>query len=149
MREDKTFKVRLNHAILSSENNCDLNVNANNDKTRFWTAIDYSEEEPQVSTFCVRFQRSEFASEFETMFNEAKKSNTEKEKQIFVDIENDDQNYEKEDQVKKDDGEKKEDKNESEKSEKSKNFTEKVEKEPKKEQNLKENEGITEKKEKE
>merc|ERR1711916_220982 len=75
--------VRLNHLIDHKKNNCVLNINGGNEKTRSWTAIDYSDDTAKVSTFCVRLQKPEHATEFHDIFEKVKSSNGAEKKTTF------------------------------------------------------------------
>jgi len=79
MRQDKTFKVVLNHYISPLPDNT-LKVNFGNDRSRVWTALDYSDDGSDLMTFAVKFPKSEEASEFESLFNKAKEINGESDK---------------------------------------------------------------------
>ena len=57
MRQDKTFKVRLNHYVVPG---LELNELSGSDRAWMWNCpMDYSEEEPQPDIFAIRFANHE------------------------------------------------------------------------------------------
>lgn len=74
MRQDKTYKVVLNHYVAPT---AELKINFGNDRSRVWSAIDFSDNDKEVMTFATRFAKSEEASDFESTFNKAKVTNGE------------------------------------------------------------------------
>eukprot|EP00808_Paulinella_micropora_P008045 g38897.t1 len=72
LREEKTYKVRMNHLV---DPQFKLTAHAGSDKGWFWTALDYTDEEPKQMVFAVRFRTSEMAKEFKDQFHKAQKSN--------------------------------------------------------------------------
>lgn len=66
LRESKTQKLRLNHAV-SKE--ITIKHQNNNPKSWIWTAMDYSDSEgPEDTTFAARFKNEEIAAEFGRLF---------------------------------------------------------------------------------
>ena len=70
MRQEKTLKPVANF-ILQEKPLCELMPMKNNDKAFLWVANDFSEEEPRLEKFCVRFQTAENTSLFKAAFEAA------------------------------------------------------------------------------
>jgi len=69
MRQDKTFKVRLNHYVVPG---LELTESLGSDRAWMWNCpMDYSEEEPQPDIFAIRFANHENALKFKDAFEDA------------------------------------------------------------------------------
>jgi hypothetical protein len=76
LRENKTFKVRMNHIV-----HPDISLTPKQgleDKAWTWSALDYSEEDgsSKEEQFCVRFKTTEFAQDFKKQYDEARAINS-------------------------------------------------------------------------
>merc|ERR1712054_676530 len=69
LRVDKTKKIRLNHYISPD---LELKVNPTSDKAWTYITTDYSDEEPVVSSLCVKFKDPETANQFKDQWNAAR-----------------------------------------------------------------------------
>jgi len=73
MRQDKTFKVRLNHYVVPG---LELTESLGSDRAWMWNCpMDYSEEEPQPDIFAIRFANHENALKFKDAFEDAVEKN--------------------------------------------------------------------------
>jgi len=80
MRRDKTLKLCLNHFLLP---NMEIKNHATNDKALLWsTPADFADGESKPETLCIRFGKTESASDFKAKFEECVRSviNNEKNK---------------------------------------------------------------------
>jgi len=69
MRQDKTFKVRLNHYVVPG---LELSELSGSDRAWMWNCpMDYSEEDPQPDIFAIRFANHENALKFKDAFEDA------------------------------------------------------------------------------
>jgi len=75
LRQEKTGKIVGNHYVLGVPPYCDLQPNAGNKKCWVWSTPDYSEEEPEVERFALRFGTPELAEAFKVAFDNAKELN--------------------------------------------------------------------------
>jgi len=74
LREDKTWKLRLNHFV---HPNVDLKTKQGmEDRAWTWTASDYTEDENTADeVFCVKFKTPEMAQDFKKAYDAAKETN--------------------------------------------------------------------------
>ena len=70
MRQEKTMKVIMNHAI---DPRIKLEPNAGSDRSWVWSAYDFAEGELVETVFALRFADSEIANAFKEKFEEAQK----------------------------------------------------------------------------
>jgi len=74
MRQEKTFKVRLNHYVVPG---LELTEMAGSDRAWMWNCpMDYAEEEPQPDIFAIRFANHENALKFKDAFEDAIEKNS-------------------------------------------------------------------------
>nr|XP_034186328.1 ranBP2-like and GRIP domain-containing protein 4 [Osmia lignaria] len=71
MRREQVLKVCANHFITP---NMELTAKSNNEKTWFWVAHDFTDEELKVEKFCIRFKTVEEGISFKEHFDKAKSS---------------------------------------------------------------------------
>jgi len=101
MRQEKTFKVRLNHYLVPG---LELTEMHGSDRAWMWNCpMDYSEEEPQPDIFAIRFKDHELALQFKNAFEDAIEKNSK-----LMHFNKEDENEKKEEE----EGEKKEEKKE-------------------------------------
>ena len=70
MRQEKTMKVIVNHAL---DPRIKLEPNAGSDRSWVWSAFDFSEGELVESVFALRFADTEIANGFKEEFEKAQK----------------------------------------------------------------------------
>ncbi|CAJ1425839.1 unnamed protein product [Effrenium voratum] len=75
MRQEKTGKIVANHYVIAVPPYCDLKFNTGSDKCWVWTSMDYSEDDPHVEQFALKFKDPELAQEFKEAFDKAKADN--------------------------------------------------------------------------
>jgi len=96
MRQEKTFKVRLNHYVIPG---LELSEMSGSDRSWMWNCpMDYSEEEPQPDIFAIRFKDHENALKFKDAFEDAVEKNS---KLMGVKKEKDNDEEKKEEEEKK------------------------------------------------
>ncbi|CAK0863581.1 unnamed protein product, partial [Prorocentrum cordatum] len=75
LRQEKTMKIVANHFALAVGPLCDLQPNMGSEKCWQWMAQDYSEDEPVVEQFGLKFGSAELAGAFKEAFDGAKEQN--------------------------------------------------------------------------
>lgn len=70
MRQEKTMKVIVNHAL---DPRITLEPNAGSDRSWVWSAFDFAEGELKETVFAIRFADSDIANNFKKVFEESQK----------------------------------------------------------------------------
>jgi hypothetical protein len=74
--QDKTTKIVVDHYVIEHAQYGELRPKAGSDKCWVWSAQDYSEDDPQVGQFALKFGNPDIAQEFKKAFDDAKKLNS-------------------------------------------------------------------------
>lgn len=69
MRREQVHKICMNHYLKA-----DTEFRKKDEKTFYWAAVDYTENEAQKETFAIRFKTPEIAAEFYKAVDSAKAS---------------------------------------------------------------------------
>eukprot|EP00929_Paragymnodinium_shiwhaense_P022607 TRINITY_DN143_c0_g2_i1.p1 TRINITY_DN143_c0_g2~~TRINITY_DN143_c0_g2_i1.p1 ORF type:complete len:2603 (-),score=942.64 TRINITY_DN143_c0_g2_i1:139-7947(-) len=73
LRQEKTQKIVANHLVVEHASLCSVSLQKGSEKIMVWMAQDYSEEEPVMEQFALKFGTAELAQAFKVAYDKAKK----------------------------------------------------------------------------